>query len=98
MKIYNSLYSEVINLLKSKTKYDVYVDMDGVICEYKYGEGVKILNGETSVYSEKRPIQSVIKLIKKYYKRNNFFYINFMYSQTADKCKKRMDKKIYVFL
>ena len=97
MKIYNSLYSEVINLLKSKTKYDVYVDMDGVICEYRYGEGVKILNGETSVYSEKRPIQSVIKLIKKYYKRNNFFILTSCIHKQQINAKKVWIKKYMPF-
>ena len=48
----NSLYYQVRQLLK-KGDIDVYVDMDGVLAEYKYGEGTKILNGEALVYSQK---------------------------------------------
>ena len=64
----NSLYFKVHQLLKCGD-VDVYVDMDGVLAEYKYGEGSKILNGDTSVYSQKRPIKTIIKFIRKYYKR-----------------------------
>ena len=63
----NSLYFKVHQLLKCGD-VDVYVDMDGVLAEYKYGEGSKILNGDTSVYSQKRPIKTIIKFIRKYYK------------------------------
>lgn len=37
----NSLYYKVHQLLKCGD-IDVYVDMDGVLAEYKYGEGSKI--------------------------------------------------------
>lgn len=66
-----SLYQQVNELLSSDTPTMLFVDMDGVLTEYKYGEGNSILNGDIEVYLDKRPIQTVIDIIAKYYNVNN---------------------------
>lgn len=55
------MYNEILNM---QEKCTVLFDMDGVLCEYRYGEGSKILKGDTNVYLSKRPIQTVIKFLK----------------------------------
>ena len=67
----NSLYEQVRRLLGGNSPIAAFVDMDGVLTEYKYGEGNSILNGETNVFLEKRPIQAVVDFVSKYYDVNN---------------------------
>lgn len=98
MKNYDtSLYKKVIELLKSKEKINVFVDMDGVLSEYKYGEGLQILNGDSDVYLSKRPILTVIKLIKKFYKRNHFIIISSCIKEQQIEAKKLWIKKYLPF-
>ena len=42
----------------------VLFDMDGVLAEYKWGENDLIRAGDVAVYSQKRPIESVIATAK----------------------------------
>lgn len=92
----NSLYYKVHQLLKCGD-VDVYVDMDGVLAEYKYGEGSKILNGDTSVYSQKRPIKTIIKFIRKYCKTNNFYILTSCIKENQINVKKDWVKKYLPF-
>lgn len=88
-----SLYKQTLSLLKSKQNIDVYVDMDGVLAEYVYGEGEKILNGETTVYLNKRPIKTIAKLIKKYYTKNSFYIVTSCKTFEQFETKKQWIKK-----
>lgn len=92
----NSLYYRVHQLLKCGG-IDVYVDMDGVLAEYRYGEGSKILNGDTSVYSQKRPIKTIIKFMKKYYNSNNFYILTSCIKENQVEAKKEWVKKYLPF-
>lgn len=42
----------------------VFVDMDGVIADYRFGEGKDILANKNSVYLKKRPINTIINVLK----------------------------------
>lgn len=65
-----SLYYQVNEILSSSTPTMSFVDMDGVLAEYKYGEGNLILSGDQGVYLDKRPIKTVIDFVAKYYNVN----------------------------
>lgn len=45
-------------------KIAVFVDMDGVIADYRFGEGVKIRSNVKGVYLNKRPIISTIDVFE----------------------------------
>jgi hypothetical protein len=70
-----SLYSQIHELLGENLPVTAFVDMDGVLTEYRYGEGNLILSGDIDVYLNKRPIQSVIDFIASYYDVNNNEFI-----------------------
>lgn len=53
----------------------VIFDMDGVLCEYRYYEGDRILNGDVNIYLNKRPIKESIKFLKKCIKGGKECYI-----------------------
>ncbi|MBQ9267293.1 MAG: hypothetical protein IJ217_03315 [Clostridia bacterium] len=42
----------------------IFVDMDGVIADYRFGEGKNILNNVSGVYRDKRPIGATIEVLK----------------------------------
>ncbi len=62
-------------ILNKKEKSTVIFDMDGVLCEYRFGEGNKILNGDIDVYLNKRPIKEAIRFLKKCICRGKNCYI-----------------------
>ena len=43
----------------------IFVDMDGVIADYRFGEGKNIINNIPNVYANKRPIKTTINNLKK---------------------------------
>ena len=45
-------------------KLGIFVDMDGVIADYRFGEGDKIKNNDKNVYLNKRPIKTTINILK----------------------------------
>lgn len=49
----------------------IFVDMDGVIAEYKYGEGTNIKDNVSGVYLEKRPLTSIIDVLRLVSERYN---------------------------
>ncbi len=60
------IVNKIIKLATEEKKIvNIFVDMDGVIAEYKYGEGIDIENNIKNVYLSKRPLYSIINLIKK---------------------------------
>ena len=43
----------------------IFVDMDGVVADYRFGEGQNIINNVQGTYLKKRPIKTTIKTLKK---------------------------------
>lgn len=43
----------------------MFVDMDGVIADYRFGEGKNIINNIPNTYASKRPIKTTINNLKK---------------------------------
>ncbi len=43
----------------------IFVDMDGVVSDYRFGEGINISNNVKGTYLNKRPINTTINNIKK---------------------------------
>lgn len=46
---------------KQKEKTMIFVDMDGVIADYRFGEGKNIKSNKPGTYLNKRPIETTIK-------------------------------------
>lgn len=42
----------------------IFVDMDGVIADYRFGEGKDILANKNNVYLKKRPINTIINILE----------------------------------
>ena len=56
-----------INRIICKNKINnlgVFIDMDGVVADYRFGEGKDIQNNVPGIYLNKRPIQTNINIIK----------------------------------
>jgi len=52
--------------IKDNTRHQfVLFDMDGVVAEYRYGEGPDIVNEVAGVYQNKRPIMSMVNVARK---------------------------------
>lgn len=60
----NHFYNEINEIIKSKDgkKFGIFVDMDGVIADYRFGEGKKIMQNEKNVYLNKRTIYTSINI------------------------------------
>ena len=56
---------ERIKTEKSKDKIKIFVDMDGVIADYRFGEAVNIKSNKTGTYLNKRPIKTTIENLRK---------------------------------
>ena len=61
------LLEEIKKIRKQKKiqKLVIFVDMDGVIADYRFGEGKNIENNIKGVYINKRPIYTTINNLKK---------------------------------
>lgn len=46
-------------------KIAIFVDMDGVVADYRFGEGENIKNNKPGLYLNKRPIHTTINNLKK---------------------------------
>lgn len=46
-------------------KVSIFVDMDGVVADYRFGEGKNIKNNKLGLYLNKRPIYTTINNLKK---------------------------------
>lgn len=58
-----SFIDEVRDAVKIYGGLKVVSDMDGVVAEYKFGEGKHIQSNVAGVYAKKRPIRSIISLL-----------------------------------
>ena len=45
-------------------KIAVFIDMDGVVADYRFGEGKNIENNVPGIYLNKRPINTTINILK----------------------------------
>lgn len=43
----------------------IFIDMDGVIADYRFGEGNNIIENKPGVYINKRPIKTIIDILDK---------------------------------
>lgn len=53
-------------------KMAIFVDMDGVVADYRFGEGKNIENNVSGTYLYKRPIYTVINILKTVNEELNF--------------------------
>ncbi|MCI9585292.1 MAG: hypothetical protein HFH45_01490 [Bacilli bacterium] len=60
------LLEELDRIKKQKNikKLYMFVDMDGVIADYRFGEGINIKNNVQGIYLKKRPIITTINNLK----------------------------------
>lgn len=49
---------------ENKGKIVIFIDMDGVVADYKFGEGKNIENNVPGTYLNKRPILTAINILK----------------------------------
>lgn len=60
------LLNEIKNIIKNKCKdVIIFVDMDGVVADYRFGEGENIKNNKPGLYFKKRPIYTAINNLKR---------------------------------
>ena len=67
------LLEEIKRIMAEKHVEDVkiFVDMDGVIADYRFGEGENIKSNKVGTYLNKRPINTSINNLKQISKINN---------------------------
>ena len=67
------LLNEIINIIeKNKTKkIAIFVDMDGVVADYRFGEGNNIKSNVPGTYSNKRPIETTINNLKQIHEKTH---------------------------
>ena len=53
-------------------KIAIFVDMDGVIADYRFGEGKNIENNVPGTYLNKRPIKTAINILSEVYNKFDF--------------------------
>ncbi len=66
---YNEI-NDIIKLKKGKG-IGIFIDMDGVIADYRFGEGRKIIQNEKNIYLNKRPIYTSINIFNEISKKIN---------------------------
>lgn len=75
----------------------IFVDMDGVIADYRFGEGDNIRNNVKGTYLKKRPIYTTINNLKKINDEEKFnIYIlsSCFFKEQADEKNKWLDKYV----
>lgn len=57
---------EISNIVSEKQikNLGIFVDMDGVVADYRFGEGKNIINNIPGIYINKRPIKTNINILK----------------------------------
>lgn len=59
------LLEEIKKIVKNNSKkISIFVDMDGVVADYRFGEGENIKNNKLGLYLNKRPIHTTINNLK----------------------------------
>ncbi len=58
---------EIQKIIKSRNaiKTCIFVDMDGVIADYRFGEGKNIKMNTPNTYAKKRPIKTTIEILSR---------------------------------
>lgn len=60
------LLEEIKKIIDNNSKkVSIFVDMDGVVADYRFGEGENIKSNEHGLYLNKRPIYTTINNLKK---------------------------------
>lgn len=60
------LLEEIKKIIEDNSKkIAIFVDMDGVVADYRFGEGENIKNNKPGLYLNKRPIHTTINNLKK---------------------------------
>lgn len=54
---------EIKYVIETKGSLSIVSDLDGVVAEYRFGEGVHIQNNVAGVFENKRPLNTSIKLL-----------------------------------
>lgn len=67
------LLEEIKRIMSEKCikNVKIFVDMDGVIADYRFGEGDNIKSNKAGTYLNKRPIYTTIKNLKKINEESN---------------------------
>lgn len=55
---------EIKYIIQTKGNLSVVSDLDGVVAEYRFGEGSKIKNNVAGVFENKRPLNTIINLLQ----------------------------------
>ena len=56
---------ELTKISKENNKIAIFIDMDGVVADYRFGEGKNIENNVPGTYLNKRPIKTTIETLRK---------------------------------
>lgn len=61
------IINEIKRIIQEKSikNLGIFVDMDGVIADYRFGEGKDILANKNNIYLNKRPINTIIDILEK---------------------------------
>lgn len=60
------LLEEIKKIVKNNSKkIAIFIDMDGVVADYRFGEGENIKSNKPGLYLNKRPIHTTINNLKK---------------------------------
>lgn len=60
------LLEEIKKIINNNSKIiSIFVDIDGVVADYRFGEGENIKNNKQGLYLNKRPIYTTINNLKK---------------------------------
>lgn len=54
---------EIEYVVETKGSISIVSDLDGVVAEYRFGEGAHIQNNVAGVFENKRPLNSIIELL-----------------------------------
>jgi hypothetical protein len=68
---YNVILEKIAKENENK-KIGIFVDMDGVIADYNFGDVHDIKNNVSGIYLNKRPINTVIEILKRVARNYNF--------------------------
>ena len=59
------IIKELTKISKKNNKIAIFIDMDGVVADYRFGEGKNIENNVPGTYLNKRPIKTTIETLRK---------------------------------
>lgn len=91
------LCNEILHFINSNPNKNIaiFVDMDGVIADYRFGEGEKIKNNIPGIYLNKRPIYATINNLQNISKTCNIdLYIlsSCLYPEQVDEKNQWLDQ------